>query len=374
MLPAGHMRKPRRGAIGRRRRGPGRYCLLVPVTGAILLLFLVSRAEVDIGDILEVDGIVDIGLWARNDGVFSTRSRYRIWGVEGAEIAEAEVDIAVAPVERIEARFDIHGEIGEPWVELQKAYVQFSYPPAGRVRIGRQKKDFGLEDRASSDELYTVDRSHLHQYLESFLILGRDMTLDLRWTRKDATDHRMDVRGAAGADGDLRVFLVAGLELQSRWGTLVATDMFVIHETSNFNTSYNLGTAGLIRERPPWHSNYELMVGKDPNASEMSLQLGAERNVMFAALRSVHARTFLFGKRLIKGLEPVLGLVYLTPDLRFPARARGQVVPGLNVLFEPEGKVRWMTNVEVLLALNAPGSSTIDLQSSVLTTQVQVSW
>jgi hypothetical protein len=177
-----------------------------------------------------------------------------------------------------------------------------------------------------------------------------------------------------GADGNLRVSLLAGLAIEREGKMLHLANMYVVHESGKATESSNHTIASFVRHHGRRHGAYEVAVGKDPAASALWHRMGEHRRVLFAGFRTMQAFTFKRDTGRIRALQPVTGAVFLLPHLRLPARGRLQVVPGMNVWFDDKGRIRWMTNMEVECVINHPDLRLIATRSYTLLTQIQLAW
>lgn len=364
--------------MGRKNRPPtvlprGELISPIWIIAGLMMLVNGTGAEVRIDDLLEIDGYLSIGMQASNNGNIAAPSRYRIWGIEGAQIVESELDFVVTPTDNIEAHFDLHGDMSEPGIELQKALIEFDLKKRGEIRLGRMKKDFGLEDESSRADLLTVRRSYLYTFLESFLALGYDFAFNYAWDGNKG-EKETGARVSIGSDGDVRAFVVLGGSAQRTWGALNLTTMYMHHATDPELTNLNLGVAGYTTDHGVVNAAYEVAAGKDPNATETTIRLGERRDIFFLGFRTLHAVTFDRTSSPFRAIQPILGTVILLYDLTSPRRARLQLVPGCNFLLNKEGTIRWMNNLELLFAANAPGSPGVTTQSIGVLSQVQLSW
>lgn len=348
---------------------------ILRVLASILWGSTAALCDVSIDDLLEIEGYVNVGLFASNGGNPFAPSEYRIWSIEGSRITEAELDFTVTAHERIEAQFDIHGDMNDSGLELQKALIEFKTRNSDEFRIGRMKKDFGLEDAHSQQDLLTIKRSYLHSYIESFLALGHDFAFDYQWNQDGSHyDTRTNARISLGSDGDARAFVLIGAEAERTWGTVTVSSMYVHHGTVAETTNFNLAIGSFSHSIGPLGATYEMAAGKDPNATELTIRMGNRRDIWFTGIRAIHSYRWERDQRFIEAIQPILSVVYLAYDLKAPERARLQLVPGLSFQFDPEGSVRWMNNLESVYSVNPPGRGVLRSQYMAFYSQVQISW
>lgn len=333
---------------------------------------ILSRDLID--DKVDVDGVIEIGWTMLNEGFYADNPVFKIIEQDIGKILRAELDFTISFSEFIEGKFDIEGDFNKPGVKLKKGYVQFLFNSGNLLRIGNTKKAFGIEEMTGSDDLWTIRRSYLHRYFDSFHVLGYDFTFLYKWEKAFGHKGDLNLQMGLGSDGDVRIFNYFSGKYAIKGYTIYLSNLYVNHQLQKGMPNCNLVISSLEYSTNQYHSETELVIGKDPNASLLYSLKGIDHRVYFLGLRTCQTYGFALEWENIGMIEPVVGLVYVVPDLGDAKQGRLEIVPGVNILFRSKGKVRWMTDLEFLFAVNYPSHDFLTRQNYRISSQIQLAW
>jgi hypothetical protein len=295
---------------------------------ATLLLLLLSPVA---ARKMKASGKLAVGLEYRNDGFISPEPGYAVYDDKLISIMEGEIDLDVDLTDRIRASMDFEGGLDQLSVRMEKGYVEFALDTGQRFRIGNMKKDFALEEMGSGHDLHTVERSLLHDMLESLLIMDHEPSIHYRRTFHREQRRIAWVSSNVGGNGSRRLFenttAVLELERATITGALLLVQKFEGH-------NFGVGALSAEYEADPFYGVVEAVGGKDPNASALLEQLDEQRMVLFAATRMLMAYAIALNREVMRRVELVLGGTVLLPDSNDPKNLELELVPGFNVLFD----------------------------------------
>ncbi len=327
-------------------------------------------------DVIDWDGRLEVGAGYRDRGfgrsfipAESPVGSQLIFNDEIIPILKIQLDYTISITDRIEVSFDMKGDINDLGIQIKKGYVEFDISKLNRLRVGNMKKEFGIEERQGGDDILSINRSLLNSYIQSFGILDHDISLQWRTEWESSSDSHLQIYAQGGADASERVFLNNAAEIKRPWGNIVFGNMLAQYREQ----LYDIINAGYWKEFDSRNLELEFFTGKDPNLSFTNEEIGAPENAWFAAFRILWARQFTWQERLIKGIEPLFMFSFLVPDLGSKDYFIFQLLPGVNVYFDSDGDIRWMTNAELVFAPNSE-TGLIGRLSHGFFTQIQVNW
>ncbi len=338
---------------------------IVLVWLTMLECFAAVSAAVDV----DRDGDIEAGIGYFNQGFTGEGAENQIYDDNPVQILQMQLDYVIRVHPRIAGAFDIHGDVNDLGLELRKAYVEIDVTDALRFRVGNMEKNLTIEEMAGRDDLVTVERSLLHEYLESFHILGYDFALESHVEHWEKRDLQVQSWTLAGVQGTRRIFgnLMAALDFS--WGRVLLSDIFVY---DSHHPSFTIGGAAVRFEKRRAHGELELFGGKDPLTSGILEHIGEKRAVYFAAGRALGAYAFPFEAGLIQAIEPLGSIVFIAEDIHMRDKVRAETLAGVNVHFHTDAEVRWMSNGLVRFA-SGPHEF-LGMEAYAFYTQIQLSW
>lgn len=268
-----------------------------------------------------------------------------------------------------DGRLDIEDDLNDLGIQIEEGFVEFDFNEHHRLRLGNMKEEFGTEEPMGSDDIYSVNRSLVNRYIESFGILEHDISLHWRIEWEQSSQRHLQLYTVGGADASNRIFLNNASELKRVWGNIIMSNTLAYYR-EQFYDIVN------IRYWTNWsesHFQCELFAGQDPNMTVINRELGIDRNAWFAAARVLYAHTFTVNGAKLTGLQPMFMAAFIMPEIDTNDDFLIQLLTGINVLFNEDGDVRWMTDLELVLS-NNPQNAKIGRLSHGIYTQIQVSW
>jgi len=358
------------------------------VTTAALILFFMYAGNLYAKPKAEFakDGMLIIG---------ASSERYDT-GVQ--DIITLKLNGKVTFSDRISAFFDIKGSSREFGVKVRDAGVSALFQKGGALTFGNLKKQWGIEESSSREKLFTSDRSYLNEYLTSFGILDRSITLlaELQREWKEAEYHSsFSISGTGNSflSGTIRFErtkkdLSAGVNAMYTYhyayvgNSKISNPIFTQSEQGGQSDSYIernknshfflIGIDGVIKKHPHY-ADLEIFTGKDPNESAVSNRSGDSLRIIFAGIRTSYARRIPLNGNLFKAIEPVAVLSGTVLELPGQNEFKYQIMPGINVHFDKKGRVRWMTNAEATFSYRHSDRET-GVNDYKGLTQVMVRW
>jgi hypothetical protein len=315
---------------------------------------------------IKPEGCMDMG-FGYYYGSYSV-SDFTIYNNEFSRIMQVTLDYKINLPGPFQAIFDFRGDLDKYSVRMQKGYIGIKTSPASFFRIGVMRKNLGWEEMTSEQQLYTINRSYANQLFDSFGLLGHDMLVEYGYNQPVLQDGLMKCRVAGGADAQKRRFGTIAFELTKKWGSLLTSN--VVAMGGNQSTS-SVTTFGYSNTFGSTFTSCEVYGGIDPNATYTMTLIGEKQHVLFSGLRGLITYTFNMHLWQVTGVEPLISTVYIVSDPLLRLHHTVQFAPGINLYFDQNKRVRWMTDGEFLFT-NSPAG--MPLQSSAFYTQLQVTW
>lgn len=363
-----HLNQNKRGERVRGGQTPGVAGACSRISVLVVLALLHSplhAAKVDV----DRDGDLEAGVGFFTRGFWQKGKDNQIYNEEPITILGMQLDYTVRVHPRIAGSFDIHGDIAELGLELRKAYVEIDFARHVRFRSGNMEKNLSLEELFGRSELKTIERSLLHDYLQSLHVAGYDLGFELHCKHWERDARQIQSWALGGVQGARRIYgnLMAGADFA--WGRLL-TSAIVAYDPHQAH--FLIGGASLLFRQGAWHLEAESFGGKDPLSSDLLDRLGEQRAVYFGAIRALGAYAAAVSTEMVRAIEPVASAALVLQDISDRPDPLFEAQAGVNLLFDTEATVRWMTHGAVRFARGA--TNWIGRESIALYSQMQLSW
>jgi hypothetical protein len=250
----------------------------------------------------------------------------------------------------IEAQLDFRGNSADERVTLREFSAKFEYWERMKIEIGNLKQPFGLEQMVSDEDLELVDESFINQQLSDFGYAVRSVSVMLYSKYKDEYEYfPFSYYFSLFKNNSLTSGLYARLS----------------YHNNDFIYSVNYSFQSIGRDYPIKANAFSGDITFNPENTKISLEafyvknteavlenvvLNGDENIFAAGVKLLAANTFDIDGKIVKGLEPVFLFGYFSPDIDESEFHTLQFVPGLNLYFHDD--VRLRLNYNKLLSKN----------------------
>ncbi len=316
--------------------------------------FLFSKDKVN----AKLSGELTVGIAYEYQGAKSKDHDFTVYDEKTVQIGKAELETTVKAGSGVKGRFELEADYNLAGVRIKECWIQFKFKKPVRLRLGNQRKVFGLEEIHGSKTRPTIHRSFINRYIQSFGVLSYDPLIQLRG-KIGAQENTLTWYAVTGADPDVRIFGNIAVWLAWKNGTIGFCDLYAWHWNKKYfpQTNSNLGVLSLEYFIKQWYSSLEIFTGLDPNASDITQQMGDFRKVYFLATKVLVKKNFPIEKKFVKGIEPIVSGSWLMNDTETSSQGFGEVLAGLTVHFSTKLQVRWMTDGSIIYAHDYAGVS-----------------
>lgn len=306
------------------------------------------------------------------DGYISTGVEYIIKEIYSEVYYKGKMEFKIQLDNFIEGTLDFRGRSVDKEVDLKAAFVRFAYWPRLRIKVGRIKKRFGLEELVSKEKLVTIEESLMNRYLAPFGYVVRGTGIDVYQGYKGNGSPYGFHLGCFYNESHHNFFLGRF----TRYGTLGFDQISI-------NGIYRLGITQGLRDYFAlsldlsrniiglwWEC--EMFYGQDPEESDYRFFLGNTAKVHFFGIRSLLLYLWETQQQIVQGIEPLLLFSFLAPDVEASNVHRIQILLGCNIYFHP--KVRFRLNSNLNLTNNRVNPDEYVMNESKFTVELQLRW
>jgi hypothetical protein len=289
-----------------------------------------------------------------------------------------ELKLAIKPGVLVGA--DLFARTDRTGIRIRELFILFPGNP--NLKIGNPKKYLGLEELIAEEERLTIEPSQVNRRLADFGYVGRSpgilvyqgpgavpgpyaYYLSLTYNQAASLDLNGRLARCVGPSGGQ-----AGLN-----GIVKAATPHIFFRDYDYEypeLTYAL-SLDFTKDAKAGYADIETFFGLDPYETQLSEFTGAEREVLFAALKGLIARRFDTNRNLVRAVEPLLLASFLIPDLDEEQVNRIEAMAGINFYFDDKLRLRLNGSLVFANSLADPGRRSIGADSRA-GAEFQVRW
>jgi hypothetical protein len=250
----------------------------------------------------------------------------------------------------IEAQLDFRGNSTDENVVLREFSAKFEYWERMKIEIGNLKQPFGLEQIVSDEDFELVDESFINQQLSDFGYAERSVSVMLYSKYKEEyKNFPFSYHFSLFKNNSLTSGLYARLSYHNN--NFVYSINYSFHSIGgDYPVKANAFSGDITFNPKNTKISLEAFYVKNTEVVLQNIVLNGDDNIYAAGAKLLAANIFDIDGNVVKGLEPVFLLGYFAPDFDEKDFHTLQLVPGLNVYFHDE--VRLRLNYNRLLTKN----------------------
>jgi hypothetical protein len=263
-----------------------------------------------------------------------------------------KLQVEIELSKQIDAQLDLRGNSVDKSVRFREFSVKFKYNPKLRFKVGNIKRPFGYEQLTSVENLYTVERSLVQQYVSLKGYGGRSVSVMAYYNYSEKRPE-FPYSYSISLFKDNSNSSGAALRGSFHSGKISYGCSYLFQSTGvNQRVSAHGFSADLQVQRENFRTGLELFLVQDPLPEQQILAQNQVNSQAQAALNPDYekvfgtgaslltARTFNTNAEVIKKIEPLILLSLYLPDIDIPDTHVIQTLIGLNLYFTKNVRLR----------------------------------
>ena len=240
----------------------------------------------------------------------------------------------------IEAQLDFRGSSDDENVVLREFSAKFEYWERMKIEIGNLKQPFGIEQIIKDEDFELTDNSFINQELSDFGYAERFISVMVYSKYKDEyASFPFSYYLSLFKDNSFRSGAYARISYHKN--NFIYSANYAYHSIGgNYPFKANAFSGDIIFNPDDTRLSLELFYVKNTEAVLERIVLNGDENVFAAGAKFLAARIFDIDGDIIKGLEPVVLFGYFVPDYDEKDVHTLQFVPGMNIYFHKDVRLR----------------------------------
>jgi len=271
-------------------------------------------------------------------------------GVSQEVYFEGKLQADIKVNKDIEAQLDFRGNSFDESVTLREFSAKFEYWERMKIEIGNLKQPFGIEQMISDEDLELVEESFINQQVSDFGYARRSVSVMLYSKYKDEyEDFPFSYYFSLFKNNSLTSGLYTRLSYHNN--DFIYSVNYSFHSIGgDYPVKANAFCGDITFNPKNTKVSIEVFYVKNTEAALENIVLNGDENIFAAGAKLLAAKIFDIDGKIVKGLEPVFLLGYFAPDFDESEFHTIQLVPGLNIYFHDD--VRLRLNYNRLLTKN----------------------
>lgn len=300
---------------------------------------------------------------------FKNIDRPRQVGFNQGVYFEGKLQADIKINKNLEAQLDFRGNSVDERVTLREFSAKFEYWDQMKIKVGNLRQPFGTEQLISRDEFLLIDRSFIHNKLSDYGYAQRAVSIMVYSKYSDKyKDFPFSYYASLFRNNTLT------------WGG--HTRLSFHNNDFIYSINYTLQYVG--GDFPFTAQGFAGDVTYEIKSSAISLEffyvkniervlqlitLNDEQNIYAGGSKILVSHEFRFDSKVVKSLEPTVLFGYFAPDVSEKDLHTLQFVPGMNLYFHKDFRLRF--NYSLLLTKNRFVSK-YSTMNSVSTLELQI--
>ncbi len=250
----------------------------------------------------------------------------------------------------IEAQLDFRGNSTDRNVVLREFSAKFEYWDRMKVEVGNIKQPFGTEQIVSNEDLELVDESFVHEQVSDFGYAERAVSIMLYSKYKEAyKDFPLSYYFSLFKNNSATSGVYARLSYHSN--NFIYSINYTFHAIGgDYPVKANAFCGDITFNPKNTKISLEAFYVKNTELVLQQLILNGDQNIYAAGAKLLAAKIFDIDGKIVNGLEPIILFGYFAPDFSESQFHTLQIVPGFNIYFHED--VRLRLNYSKLLTKN----------------------
>ncbi len=275
-------------------------------------------------------GSTGLRLYERPNAIGASQEVY----FEGKFQAEIKVN------KDIEAQLDFRGSSDDESVTLREFSAKFEYWERAKIEIGNLKQPFGIEQMVSNEDLELIEESFINNELSDYGYAERSFSIMVYSKYKDEfKTFPFSYYFSLFKDNSLRSGIYSRVSYHQ--DNFIYSLNYAFHAIGGDYSFKANAFAGDVTFSPKdSRVSLEFFYVKNTEAVLERIVLNGEENIFAAGAKFLAAHVFDIDGKVVKGIEPVFLVGYFVPDIDEKDYHTLQFVPGINVYFHKDVRLR----------------------------------
>jgi hypothetical protein len=330
----------------------------------ILLTVTISFAEVK----LNFEGNADIGIslaYLQNSEGENRYDRFsRIGSIQLGSKAKIEDNLGI--------KFKVEFDNKFHTMKLQNLYISYKWNKSN-LRFGYMKKRFTIEESNNRDKRVFIKRSLVNDYLSSYNLMERDLTLQYRNKSKNSKRSR-NLYSALSLDGTGRYIAVVNGELKKKRRLLNLAVLYANTQArSASEPSSFFATLGGELSSKKVKNELEFTFGTNPELRMIAISLGKDEKIFFGGSRFQQHIIVPTNLKRLKSTNLFWEVAVCNDDIR-NNYVTGQFRPGFSLNFGKKDNFRWINSGDFRISSREDTRKSVSLYRFDITSEVIVLW
>ncbi len=253
---------------------------------------------------------------------------------------EGKIQADIKYDKHIEAQIDLRGKSTDNSFKLREVTVKFEYMDYMKIKLGNIKKPFGNEQLYNEEELFTVNRSNVHEQLEEMGYGGRAVSLMAYYKySKKRPDFPYSYYLSLFHNNSLYNGIVARFEYHK--GDITYSANYLMQRKGG---DFPIVTQGMGVDFEYANGDFSSVLAcfytQDPNEGILRKLKGEDYKVYSMGAKLLGAYKFNIDGKVVKDIEPVVLASYFLPDNEISDNHAIQALVGVNFYFHKLVKLR----------------------------------
>jgi hypothetical protein len=253
---------------------------------------------------------------------------------------EGKIQADIKYNKKIEGQLDLRGNSLDNSFKLREVTIKFDYWDYLKIKFGNIKKPFGNEQMVNEEELYTIDRSNVHENLSEMGYGGRAVSLMAYYKFNEKRENfPYSYYVSLFHNNNLFKGVVSKFVYHTTWLNYALHYQIQQKGGDNKITTQGFG-AGIELDKLGFYTAAEIFYVQDPFEGVLRKLRGEDEKVYSLGTKFLTAYSIIFDGEIVKALEPVLLASYFVPDNKVSKNHVIQTLIGLNIYFHKKVKCR----------------------------------
>ena len=240
----------------------------------------------------------------------------------------------------IEAQLDFRGSSDDENVTLREFSAKFEYWERMKIEVGNIKQPFGLEQMISNEDLELVEESFIHNRVSDFGYAARSVSIMVYSKYKEEyKTFPFSYYFSLFKNNSFTSGLYTRLSYHRN--NFIYSLNYAYHSIGgNYPFKANAVCGDITFNPKDIRISIEVFYVKNTEAVLENIVLNGDEKIYAAGSKLLAAKIFDIDGKFVKGLEPVLLFGYFVPDYDEKDFHTLQFVPGFNIYFHDDVRLR----------------------------------
>jgi hypothetical protein len=240
----------------------------------------------------------------------------------------------------IEAQLDFRGSSDDENVTLREFSAKFEYWERMKIEVGNLKQPFGIEQLISNEDLELIEESFLHKEVSDFGYAKRSVSVIVYSKYKDKYKiFPFSYYFSLFKNNSLTSGVYTRLSYHNK--NFIYSLNYAFHSIGgNYPFTANAFCGDITFNPKDTRISLEFFYVENTEAVLERIALTGDKNIFAAGTKLLAAKIFDIGGDIVNEIEPVILLGYFVPDYDEKDFHTLQFVPGFNVYFHNDVRLR----------------------------------